>query len=261
MKSYQQAHNLSGYSDVKYAPTQQKSPINISLSKEKLLEKSETSTSTPNQPLKELHRNQSKERLNDYANYPPSINKENHQILKSYTYKEIGMKRTESSSFMKQYPEYEFHKKDSIPHENQENSKHDLNAAAIDIREGKENEFPYKKNLNLNLQNLNRSVDSYQGQSKLTGSFQEKSGNLSVPQMSEKIAPSVEKQNTHQYHQDEDEAHEFEDGEEEENYQDGQDIGMNNDTSKYINMSDMIGGGSLLHTVSLRSALSRLNFP
>lgn len=62
---------------------------------------------------------------------------------------------------MKQFPEYEFHKKDNSPHENQENSKHEINAAAIDIREGKENEFPYKKNLNLNLQNLNRSVDNY----------------------------------------------------------------------------------------------------
>lgn len=32
-------------------------------------------------------------------------------------------------------------------------------------------------------------------------------------------------------------------------YDDGQDQAMNNDTSKYTNMSDMIGGGSLIHTV------------
>ena len=86
----------------------------------------------------------------------------------------------------------------------------------------------------------------------MTGSFPEKSGNLSQPQLSEKPAPSLEKLNTHNhYNEDEEDAQEFEDGDEEEIYDDGQDMGVNNDTSKYINMSDMIGGGSLVHTVSL----------
>lgn len=57
MKPYQHSHNLSAYSDNKYGASQQKSPMNISVSKEKLLEKPDTSTTAQNQPLKELHRN------------------------------------------------------------------------------------------------------------------------------------------------------------------------------------------------------------
>jgi hypothetical protein len=76
IKGYPHTHNLSGYSDLKYGGSLLKSPINISVSKDKHLEKSDTSTSTPSQPLKELHRNQSKDRLNEYQNYPANVNKE-----------------------------------------------------------------------------------------------------------------------------------------------------------------------------------------